>query len=257
MRPRVIVTRPESEAREWTRELRQRGFDAVPLPLMAIAPAPHPAEVAAAWLRLEGCRAAMFVSANAVRHFFAHRPRGVVWPPATRAWATGNGTRRALLQAGLEAASVDSPGPGAVQFDSETLWRQVGGQVAAGDRVLIVRGGDAGSDGVGRDWLALQLQAAGSDVETVIAYLRASPVWSGDQLAQARQAAQGDSVWLFSSSQAIVNLRELLPGQDWGGCRALATHPRIAREAQHAGFGVVCQSRPTLDAVTTALESFR
>ena len=257
MRPRVFVTRPEDEAQDWTRELRQRGFDAVSLPLMAIAPAPRPEEVAAAWLRLEGCRAAMFVSANAVRHFFALRPAAVVWPPATRAWATGNGTRWALLQAGLETASVDSPPPTAVQFDSETLWRQVAGQVAAGDRVLIVRGGDAGSGGVGRDWLAAQLLAAGAQVETVIAYVRASPQWSHEQLAQAQQGAEADSVWLFSSSQAILNLRALLPGRNWANCRALATHPRIAREAQHAGFGVVCQSRPTLDAVTTALESFR
>ena len=254
---RVIVTRPESEARGWTRDLRERGFDAVTLPLMLIAPPPDPAGVAAAWARLAGCRAAMFVSGNAVRHFFAQRPDRAAWPVATRAWATGTGTRSALIQAGVDPAWVDSPPAGAVQFDSETLWREVAAQVLAGDRVLIVRGGDAGSDGVGRDWLAGQLIAAGAQVETVLAYVRACPEWGHEQLALARQAANAGCVWLFSSSQAIANLRGLLPGQDWAGCRALATHPRIALAARQAGFGVVCESRPSLDAVTSALESFR
>jgi uroporphyrinogen-III synthase len=254
---RVIVTRPESEAQGWMRDLRERGFDAVALPLLEIAPAPRPAEVAAVWLRLDTCRAVMFVSGNAVRHFFAQRPADVAWPGGTRAWATGNGTRRALLEAGTEPALVDSPPPGAAQFDSETLWREVAGQVTAGDRVLIVRGGDAGSDGVGRDWLAEQLRGAGAQVETVVAYVRAAPALSPEQLAQARQAADASCVWLFSSSQAIANLSGMLPGQDWTRCRALATHPRIAQAAQQAGFGVVCVSRPSLDAVTTALESFR
>lgn len=254
---RVIVTRPDGEAQDWTRELRQRGFDAVALPLLAIAPGPRPAEVAAAWPRLEGCRAVMFVSANAVRHFCGQRPAVARWPDRTRAWATGGGTRRALLEAGVPEPLVDSPPAGSAQFDSETLWRQVARQVAAGDRVAIVRGGDAGSESVGRDWLAQQLLAAGAQVETVVAYLRTVPEFSAEQLDQARRAADASCVWLFSSSQAIANLTGLLPDQDWGACRALATHPRIAQAARQAGFGVVCVSRPSLEAVTAALESFR
>jgi uroporphyrinogen-III synthase len=67
----------------------------------------------------------------------------------------------------------------------------------------------------------------------------------------------GDSAWLFSSSQAIANLLTLEPRADWSGARAVATHPRIAESARSAGFGVVCESRPGLDAVIAALESFR
>ena len=254
---RVIVTRPQSEAQEWVRELRQRGFDAVAIPLIVISPAPRPAEVAAAWVGLPGCRAAMFVSGNAVRGFFASRPATMDWPSDLRGWATGNGTRRALLAAGVEPALVDSPPSGSTQFDSETLWQLVAGQVRAGDRVLIVRGGEAASDGVGRDWLAEQLLAAGARVQTAVAYLRAPPEASRLQLAVERQAAGAGGVWVFSSSQAIANLATLLPGQDWTKCRAVATHPRIVQTARDAGFGVVCESRPSLDAVTSALESFR
>ena len=70
----VIVTRPATEARKWLDGLRHAGFDALALPLIAIAPAPDPAVVQAAWERIASFDAAMFVSANAVAQFFALKP---------------------------------------------------------------------------------------------------------------------------------------------------------------------------------------
>lgn len=255
---RVLVTRPESEARHWVEDLRRRGFDALALPLIAIAPVSGGAALSAAWRQLDRYRAVMFVSGNAVRHFFGHRPGGARWPAQTRAWSPGGGTREALLAAGVDPALVDAPPPQSAQFDSEALWQQVAGQVAAGDRVLIVRGGDATGASSGRDWLAEQLAAAGAQVEVLVAYLRQPPQFSQGQLAQAQQSLGAEGgVWLFSSSQAIAHLQALLPRQDWAQARAVATHPRIAQAARRAGFGVVCESRPSLDAVVAALESFR
>ena len=252
---RVFVTRPESEARRWVHELRQRGIDALSFPLIAIVAAPRSEPLRTAWQALNGYRAVMFVSGNAVRHFFGQRPAGTGWPPGTRAWATGAGTCEALLESGIAASLVDSPPPQAAQFDSETLWQQVAGQVRPGDAVLIVRGGDASGQAAGRDWLADQLGAAGAQVETVVAYLRAMPELDASQLALARGGAT-DGAWLLSSSQAIAHLQALLPAQDWHAARAVATHPRIAQAARRAGFGVVCESRPSVDAVVAALESF-
>lgn len=254
---RVIVTRPADEAGRWLDALRAHGFDAVALPLMAIAPVLDTAPLQRAWRSLVGARTAMFVSGNAVRHFFAARPSSDAWPAATRAWATGPGTREALLQAGVDAALIDSPPASAAQFDSETLWRQVAGQVRPGDRALIVRGGDEQGASKGRDWLADQLQAAGADVELVVAYRRAAPEFTPAQLGIASDAIDADPVWLFSSSQAVSHLRAALPRQDWSRARAVATHARIADAARKAGFGVVCESRPAVDAVIAALESFR
>jgi uroporphyrinogen-III synthase len=254
---RVIVTRPEQEAPAWAAALRERGFDAVLLPLIRILPAPRPAEVQAAWQSIAKCRAVMFVSGNAVRHFFAGRAsQQEGWPVGVRAWATGPGTRQALADVGVDEARVDAPPAESAQFDSETLWQQVRSQVRPGDEFLIVRGADSGeAGGNGRDWLARQLADAGAQVATVAAYLRTGPVWSE---AQRREAAAGSGdAWLFSSSQAIANLRSLLPGHDWSRSVAVATHPRIAQAAREAGFGVVCESRPELGAVRAALESIR
>lgn len=257
---RVIVTRPGREAAQWVAELGRAGFEALALPLIDIAPPADAQPLREAWRGLAGYAAAMFVSGNAVHHFFeSNRPSAPMgWGDAaikTRAWAPGPGTREALLAAGVPAALVDAPAADAPQFDSEALWQVVGARVRSGDRVLIVRGGDGQGQGAGRDWLAAQLAAAGARAETVVAYQRRSPQPSDAQLALARQAAADGSAWLFSSSEAIANLQGLLPGQDWSLARAIATHPRIAQAARDAGFGVVCESRPALPAVVAALES--
>lgn len=246
---RVLVTRPESEARHWVEALRQKGLDAHALPLIEIAPAGDPAPVIAAWQELGRYRAVMFVSGNAVRHFFARQPEGAPWPAHTRAWAPGRGTREALLGAGVEARQVDAPPPQSAQFDSETLWQQVAPQVGAGDRVLIVRGEGADGESRGRDWLADQLAAAGAQVQVIAAYRRQPPRLAPTELALARERA----VWLFSSSQAIAHLQALMPGEDWSHSSAVATHPRIAQAARAAGFGDVHEARPALDAVAAAL----
>lgn len=253
---RVFVTRPAHESQPWVDELRQRGFQALPIPLIAIAPVADTAPLCAAWEGLAACRAVMFVSGNAVRHFFLAAPGAAGWPLATRAWATGAGTVGALLSAGVRRESIDAPPADAAQFDSETLWTQVRGQVRPGDRVLIVRGGDASGAAAGRDWLARELAAAGAVVDTVASYRRGPPMLDGRQRADALAGAT-DGAWLFSSSEAIGHLRGLFPDQSWHAARAVTTHPRIAQAARDAGFGVVCESRPSLDAVAAVLESFR
>lgn len=250
----VLVTRPAREAARWVEALRERGLDAHAVPLIEIASAPDGAALAAARSGLDACTAAMFVSANAVEGFTAG---GLAWPDGVRAWATGPGTRDALLAAGVPLGQVDAPANEAAQFDSETLWALVRSQIqaAAGARVLIVRGGDAAGEAAGRNWLADQLVAAGAQVEVVVAYVRRPPAWDEAQHALARAGARGQGWWLFSSSEAVGNLQEMLPGQDLAAARALCTHPRIAQAAQDAGFGVVAQTRPVLEAVAGFLQS--
>lgn len=267
---RIIVTRPEREARGWSRQLAARGLDALALPLIAIGPLTDRAARQAlelAWERLQQYFAVMFVSGNAVEHFFASKLPVALIPPAwsaidsevlgdlsPRCWAPGPGTVRALRCAGVAAHAIDAPDAQSGQFDSEALWQQVRTRVPAGARVLIVRGSDDGTS-AGRDWLAHQLAAAEARVEIVAAYERRVPVFSAQQVALAQQAARDGSIWLFSSSQAIRHLTQLLPTQDWRLARAVATHPRIAQAARAAGFGVVCESRPTLDEVVASIES--
>lgn len=252
---RVVLTRPRPEARRWARALAARGHEVVLLPLIDIGPAPDPGALERAWAALPDRQAAMFVSGNAVQGFFA-AAGGRAWPAATRAWSPGPGTSQALVAAGVAPARIDAPPAEAAQFDSEALWPVIESQLRAGLRVLLVRG--AGADGrpAGRDWLAVRLQQAGVLVDTVAAYARRMPSVGAEDLAQAQRSAGDGSVWLFSSSESIANLRRLLPQQDWSRACAIATHERIAQAAREAGFGVVCPSRPAQADVVAALESF-
>ena len=252
---RVIVTRPASDAPAWVSALQAAGHEALSLPLIDVHPTPHADAVAQAWAQWPRYAAVMFVSAQAVRFFFQHRAGNVAGP---RCWATGPGTRQALIDAGVADADIDSPPMDAAQFDSEALWQVVQAQVRAGQQVLVVRGSDATAPsqaGSGRDWLSQQLSAAGAQVHWVSAYVRTAPVWSAAQTAQAQAAATDGSVWLLSSSQAIAHLQQCLPVQHWAQARCVATHARIAQAAQAAGFGQVLAAKPRMADVLACLES--
>lgn len=261
---RLIVTRPLREARRWVSELTAHGYQAVALPLIELGAVVDQTALRRTGQQLGEYASVMFVSAAAVEHFFACNPSGAARfsapeGAAIRAWATGPGTAAALRQAGVAPLQIDAPPQDSAQFDSEALWQRVRTQVSAGKRVLIVRGVDGAGEtesagGSGRDWLARQLARIGAQVDFVVAYQRQAPAFSASESALARSAAGDGSLWLFSSSQALRHLSHCLPGQAWHEARALATHPRIAAVARELGFGVVCESRPTLSDVLAALK---
>lgn len=269
---RVIVTRPAEEAVTWVGALRERGWPAIALPLIDIGP-PRDTEAIGALQRARAdwpaCDALMFVSAAAVQHFFAGNSATIASPAGsrTRFWAPGPGTARALAQAlarwGVDASRIDSPPADAAQFDSEHLWPVVQDQMREGARLLVVRGASTGPEGLapsgasgsGREWLMARCRERGARVEVCVAYERHAPGWTAQQRSEALAAAGPESLWLFSSSEAIDHLRAALPLADWTQARALCTHGRIAQTAQAIGFGDVIDSRPALDDVLRALES--
>ncbi len=240
----LIVTRPAAQAADWVQALQALGQDAVALPLLDIAPVADAAPLHAAWRALPGTALAMFVSANAVAHFFARAPAGLAWPAGLRAGCTGPGTAAALRAAGVPPAAIVEPPPGA-NFDSESLWALLAHEDWAGRRALVVRGEE------GRDWLADTLRARGATVDFVAAYRRCAPV--PDAAAQAllarALAAPAAHLWLFSSSEAAAHLRTLAPGADWSRSGALASHPRIVQTARDLGFGQVVLTAPSPTAV--------
>jgi uroporphyrinogen-III synthase len=241
----AIVTRPADQASAWVADLRAHGIDAAALPLIAIEPPADAEPVRAAWRSLDRRALVLFVSANAVQHFFALRPAGAAWPATTRAAAPGPGTAAALRSQGLQPVE---PAADAPAFDSEALWQQLRRQPWAGCSVLVVRGEN------GRDWLADQLRSAGATVDFLAAYARRPPRPEAGELAllAAARAEPARHLWLFSSSEAVRHLVAL--GPIVAGARALATHPRIAAAARVAGLAEVIECRPELQAVRLAIE---
>ncbi len=267
---RAIVTRPGQEADAWVAQIEHHGISALALPMIEIVAVPDRTLLTQSWQDLAQYDATMFVSSNAASHFFAARPADIVslWASgakAPRAWVTGPGSRTALLAQGVQATSIDMPAPAAQSLDSEALWLQVESQIQAGTRILIVRGDKASesADGVAagsakgqrRDWLAVQLQARGAQVDYVVAYARRPPQWTAAQRAIVTQSLLGKDVWVWSSAEALGNLLAAFPGQTWAGAKAVATHARIAQAARLAGFGKVALARPGLAALCASIES--
>jgi uroporphyrinogen-III synthase len=243
----VLVTRPTTQAADWVQRLRRHGVEAHALPLLAILPKSDDPDVRAAWSALSNFDLVMFVSPNAVLGFSAARPTMVAWPAELRAAATGQGSVRALVDAGVPASACVAPTR--PPFDSAGLWALLQGEEWKGRRVLIVRG-----DG-GRDEFARALQGAGATVSFIQCYRRVAPSWSTSERATAAAAriAPAEHVWLMSSAEAMGHLATLMPGTDWSRATALATHPRIADAARQLGFGRVVESSPQIDDVLASL----
>lgn len=241
---RLIVTRPAAQAADWVRALQALGQDAVALPLLDIGPVHDPAPLRAVWCRLADNTLVMFVSANAVLHFFAAAPAGQAWPAAVRAGCTGPGTSAALRAAGVPAGCIVEP-PAGANFDSESLWALLAVEDWAGRHVLVVRGEE------GRDWLADTLRARGATVDFVAAYRRCAPRpdAAGHALLARALAEPAAHLWLFSSSEGVAQLRTLAPGADWSRSGALASHARIAQTARELGFARVALTAPAPAAV--------
>jgi uroporphyrinogen-III synthase len=236
---KLLITRPAAQAAPWVAALRGRGVDAAALPLIGIAALADAAPLHAAWADLPQADWVMFVSANAVEHFFAARPAQARWPAALRTGAPGPGTRAALQAAGV--LLIDEPVAG--QADSEGLWAQVAGREWAGRHAWVVRGED------GRDWLAEQLAAAGAQLRFVAAYRRIAPALDALQQALLAEAAARPAAhaFQFGSSEAVRHLQALQPQANWQDSLALVGHPRIAEAAGAAGFGRLRLLPPQVD----------
>ena len=247
---KLIVTRPEAQAAGWVQRLGALGLQAQALPLIGVAALDDRRPVQAAWGHLADQALVVFVSANAVRHFFAAAPRLAVWPAGVIAGSTGPGTSAALRDAGVPAAQLAEPAADAATFDSEALWAQLRDRPWNGQRAIVVRGEE------GRDWLAQTLREHGAEVGFVAAYRRIPPVLDegAAQLLAAAQAQPADHLWLFSSSEALGHLHTLAPSADWSASRALASHPRIVQTAREAGFGQVDTVAPAPEAVWAWLQ---
>lgn len=263
----LILTRPAGQILPWRIALQAVGHSTSALPLIDIAAAQSSSDANARLAALQAEKpwhAWMFVSSNAVEHFFKKNEQFagintaltatklIANNSSLRCWATGPGTFQALRAAGVSAHQIDAPSADAQQFDSEALWQIVAPQIKPQSRVLILRGRDVGMPESSRDWLAQQIMAQGAQVSTLVVYERRKPAFSNEQLQSCQAWLRDGSVWLFSSSQALQNLSSSLDASQ-GIC--ICTHERIAQAAASRGFAVVCRSRPTIQDVIASIES--
>jgi len=249
----LVLTRPRQQAGEWIERLAAQGVAARSLPLIDVAPEDG-RDAASAWAALPDAALAVFVSPNAVEHFFALRPAGASWPAGALAACVGPGSARALREAGVSGAAIVQPPADSPSLDSEHLWPQLADIDWRGRQVLLLRGNG------GREWLAERLRERGATATAFSVYRRGPPRFDAQEQAlfDAILAAPRDVAWLFSSAEGVGHLGDLTPATaDWSQGACICTHERIAAAARRLGFTVVASARPDAAAVAQAFRALQ
>jgi hydroxymethylbilane synthase len=237
--PRVLVTRPGTQAGALLSALRGEGLDPVLVPVIEIQFSQVAGAVANAAEVLHSYRWVVITSPNGVRALFRAREQVPIGFGSTAWAAIGEATRNALEREGVESAFTPSE-PNAASLAADL-------PVDHGDHVLVLRGDLAG------EMLASVLRARGAVVDDVIAYrTREAPIGSRRLLRAAVDGGPFAAV-VFTSGSTVRGLRSLAQDEsiDVTGIPAFCIGAETAETARLAGFRVVAVS-PTPGAAAVA-----
>ncbi|SNS72375.1 uroporphyrinogen-III synthase [Noviherbaspirillum humi] len=251
--PKVVVTRPLSQARPLAQRLAAAGYETALFPLLEISPLADEGPLKSALQELSRFALVAFVSPNAIDAAFAHVRQ---WPAEVPIGIMGEGSRRALEAHGIGAANATIISPrDPARTDSETLLQVLDLELLRGRTVLILRGES------GRELLADALRAAGIDVLQVAAYRRTAPAFDETRRVQLRQLLADDSAWIITSSEALRFLMQM--ASELGAAfvarmqhkRLIIPHVRIAETAKALGFSSIVTASSGDDGILAALQS--
>ena len=237
---RLLITRGAADGAALARALEARGHRCLLEPLFEIHPVAVPREA----LRrdLEGVRALLFTSANAVRAFAALEP-GRAWPVL----AVGDATAAAARGAGF--ATVESAGG-----DVEDLAALAAKRLRTADGPLF----HAAASAVAGD-LKGALEAAGFAVRRRVLYEARPAEAFSPETERTLTAGAIDAILFFSprTGTGFVNLaRTAGLGGACGGCHAVCLSAAVAdRLADLPWAGLHVARRPTTESLISRLET--
>ena len=237
---RLLITRGAADGAALARTLEARGHRCLLEPLFEIHPVAVPREA----LRrdLEGVRALLFTSANAVRAFAALEP-GRAWPVL----AVGDATAAAARGAGF--ATVESAGG-----DVEDLAALAAKRLRTADGPLF----HAAASAVAGD-LKGALEAAGFAVRRRVLYEARPAETFSPETGRALTAGAIDAILFFSprTGTGFVSLaRKAGLGGACGGCHAVCLSAAVAdRLADLPWAGLHVARRPTTESLISRLET--
>ena len=242
----LVVTRPLEQADSLCQRIEAAGGRAIRFPVLAIGPAPDPAQLEAIVPHLDDFDLAFFVSPNAIHHALQFVLERRAWPEKLQVATVGKGSERVLVQRGFAHPIVPQDG-----FDSEAVLAlpEFAAAAVSGRKVLVFRG-----DG-GRDLIRDTLRERGAQVEYVTCYRRFCPQLDPALLLEPAARGELDGL-LLTSSEGVRNLALMLGEQGVRGVRdvaVFASHPRIGAEARDADFVTVIETAAGDDGLLQAL----
>lgn len=226
---RILICRPEPEARRLADAFTERGARAERLPTIERQPLPETPEQRQQIQNFDLVQHCVVVSPYAARLLL--EKLDTWWPqlPAGLHWyAVGRGTAAVLEDAGLHPCIPES---GA---DSEALLALPTLQQVHGDRVLIVRGDQ------GRELIRETLTSRGAAVSLLPLYTRRCPAYPAETL-EARLGTFAPQVVVTLSGETLNNFIALSQnsGHNCRHCLLLVPVARVAEHAKKAGFNHV------------------
>lgn len=237
---RVLVTRPEDDARAFAQALREAGHEVVLEPLLAVEPLPEED----APISLAGVQALVFTSANGVRVL-----AGRTSERALPAYAVGDATARAAKQAGYRAVhSAAGDVEGLARLVVHRLDPAAGAVFHGAARALA---GD----------LQGLLESAGFDVRRAVLYRTVPRQAFSPEAIRALASGAVDMVTFFSPRTAgqFVELAKAA-GIDGalGGITAVCLSRAVAAKAEAASWATIrVAARPDQEALIAAVSDHR
>lgn len=236
----VLNTRPREAGRALTIAIQQAGGSVIELPALCIEPTHD-------WLdtlpSLENCHHVIFISPNAVHHFFQGLASWAIpWPLHLRATAIGPATAAAIVTYGVAVNELP------VTANSEQLLAQSNLQDIKQQTILLVKGIG------GLPLIEESLITRGASVLPLAVYRRTLPTYP-QQLIHSLWQDSAVGIILFTSGQAIHHFKVLFNeplANDWlCNTPCLVVSERIANVAAACGITTCVSS--TIDTVVDTL----
>lgn len=208
----ILVTRAETQAREFVAELERRGARVIHCPVIEIVPPESYDLLDEAIENLYGYDWLIFTSANGVRSFLqrltalGHETSAL---EEVRICAIGKATAKSLIEHRLHVDLVPE------KFTAEGVFAALEAYVGGRDRLrglvfLIPRAA------VARDYLPKALEEAGARVDVVPAYRTVRPQTTDRARIEALLIGGSVDCVTFTSSSTVANFAQLFDTNDLG-----------------------------------------
>jgi len=222
-KPRILVTRPEAQAKHLCTLIEMAGGEALRLPAIEILDPVDSGHLENVVDELASYDLAVFISVNAVIRGLEYILTRREWPDNVQIATVGASSAGSLLRFGLAADLVP-----ATRFTSEALLELDELQDMSGSRVIIVRGNG------GREFLHDSLVERGAEVDYAEVYRRACPVADARTMNRLLQPGFLDVITI-TSNEILQNLFTMAGPEGQALLRDIPLLVVSSRQAQLAG----------------------
>ena len=225
---KIVVTRAQDQAGEFSERLRSLGADAQEVPTISIQPPPDPAPLDAAIERLASYDWLIFTSANGVRFFVDRldRSRSDLRSLKAHICAIGPATRKAVESLHLKVDLMPE------EYVAEALVASLSKDDIKGKRILLPRAA------VARDLIPAELTKLGAHIDIVEAYRNAVPENAAARVYEIFASAHKPDWITFTSSSTVNNFIAIAGAGALQGVRIASIGPVTSGTVRAQGLQV-------------------